>query len=52
MYEYWYNNMKPKYSERIRLCCTDTDSFIMHIKTKDIYKDIFTKILLKMLKKL
>ena len=40
MYDYWYNEMKPKYKHRIRLCCMDTDSFIMHIKTEDFYKDI------------
>ena len=33
MYGYWYNEMKPKYEDRIRLCYMDTDSFIMHIKT-------------------
>ena len=40
MYEYWYDEMKPKYGNRIRLCYMDTDSFIMHIKTEDFYKDI------------
>ena len=40
MYDYWYNEMKPKYDDRIRLCYMDTDSFIMHIKTEDFYKDI------------
>ena len=40
MYDYWYNEMKPKYEDRIRLCYTDTDSFIMHIKTEDFCKDI------------
>ena len=40
MYEYWYDKMKPKYGDRIRLCYMDTDSFIMHIKTEDFYKDI------------
>ena len=40
MYDYWYNEMKPKYKDRIRLCYMDTDSFIMHIKTEDFYKDI------------
>ena len=36
------NEMKPKYKDkdRIRLCYMDTDSFIMHIKTEDFYKDI------------
>ena len=40
MYDYWYNEMKPKYEDRTRLCYMDTDSFIMHIKTEDFYKDI------------
>ena len=40
MYDYWYNEIKPKYEDRIRLCYMDTDSFIMHIKTKDFHKDI------------
>ena len=40
IYEYWYDEMKPKYGDRIRLCYMDTDSFVMHIKTKDCYEDI------------
>ena len=40
MYDYWYNEMKPKHKDSIRLCYMDMDSFIMHIKTEDFYKDI------------
>ena len=40
MYESWYDYMKPKYNDNVKLCYMDTDSFIMNIKTKDIYKDI------------
>ena len=40
VYDYWYNEMKRKYEDRIRLCYVDVDSFIMHIKTDDFYKDI------------
>ena len=40
IYEYWYDEMKPKYGGRIGICYMDTDSFIMHIKTQDVYKDI------------
>ena len=40
MYEDWYDVMKPKYGDRIKLCYMDTDSFIMHSKTEDFYKDI------------
>ena len=40
MYEFWYDYMKPKYNDNIKLCYMDTDSFIMNIKTEDFYKDI------------
>ena len=33
MYEFWYDYMKPKYGDNVKLCYMDTDSFIMHIKT-------------------
>ena len=39
-YEFWYDYMKPKYNGNVRLCYMDTDSFVMHIKTNDFYKDI------------
>ena len=40
MFEFWYDCLKPMYDDKIRLCYTDTDSFIMHVKTDDFYKDI------------
>ena len=40
MYEFWYNYMKPKYGDNVKLCYMDTDSFIMHNKTEDFYEDI------------
>ena len=40
MYEFWYDYIKPKYSEKANLCYMDTNSFIIHVKTEDIYKDI------------
>ena len=40
MHEFWYDYMKPKYGDNVKLCCMDTDSFIVNIKTEDIYKDI------------
>ena len=33
MYEFWDQ-------DNAKLCHMDTDSFAIHIKTKDIYKDI------------
>ena len=40
MYKFWYDYMKPKYNDNVKLCYMDTDSFIMNIKTEDFYKDI------------
>ena len=40
MHEFWYDYMKPKYNDNVKLCYMDTDSFVMNIKTKDFYKDI------------
>ena len=40
MYEFWYDYMKPKYGDNVKLCYMDTDSFIMNIKTEDFYKDV------------
>ena len=39
MYEFWYDYMKPKYNNNVKLCYMDTDSFIMDIKTNDFYED-------------
>ena len=40
MYEIWYDYLKSKYGKKTKLCYMDTDSFIIHIKTEDIYKNI------------
>ena len=40
MYEFWYNYMKPKYGDNVKLCYMDTDSLIINIKTEDFYKDV------------
>ena len=40
MYEIWYDYLKSKYGKKRKLCYMDTDSFITHIKTEDIYKNI------------
>ena len=45
MYEFWYDYLKPKYEDRVKLCYTDTDSFIIYYKTED-----FLKIFLMMFK--
>ena len=40
IYEFQYDYAKPKYDENVKLCYMDTDSFTVHVKTDDIYKDI------------
>ena len=39
-YEFWYYYIKPMYGDKAKLCYTDTDSLVIHIKTDDFYKDI------------
>ena len=40
MYESWYDCIKPKYQNNAELCYMDTESFIIHIETEDVYEDI------------
>ena len=40
MYEFWYDYMKPKYNDNVKLCYMGTNTFVMNIKTIDSYKDI------------
>ena len=40
MYEFWYDYVKPKHDVHVQLCYMSTDSFIVHVKRDDIYKDI------------
>ena len=40
MHEFWYGYINSKYGDRVKLCYTDTDSFIIDIKTEDFFEDI------------
>ena len=40
MYNFWYDYLKSKYNDKSKLCYTDTDSFIIIIKTEDFYEGI------------
>ena len=40
MYEFWYDYIKSQYQNNAKLFHMDTDSFIIHIKTEVLYKDI------------
>ena len=40
MYEFWSDYVKPHHSDKIKLCCMNTNSFIVHVKADNIYKDV------------
>ena len=40
IYKFWYDYLKPKYNDKVKLCYMGTDSFIIDIKTEDFYEDI------------
>lgn len=40
MYDFYYSHMKPKYGTNVEMLYTDTDSFILEIKTACIYTDM------------
>ena len=40
MHEFWYDYVKSEYGENAKLCYIDKDSFIVRLKTGDIYKNI------------
>ena len=40
IYEFWHDYIKLKYQNNAKLCCMDTDSFIINIKTEDFFEDI------------
>ena len=44
IYEFWYDYMKPKYGNDLKLCYMDTDSFIINTKINDFHEDIATDV--------
>ena len=36
----YYEYLKSMYTDNLKLCYMDTDSFILHLQTKDFYKNI------------
>ena len=40
MYEFYYDYLKPKYGDKVKLCYINRDNFIIHIPTEDFYKNI------------
>ena len=33
IYEFWYDYIKPKYQENLKLCYMDIDNLIIHVRT-------------------
>lgn len=44
MYDFYYNFMKPKYGENVEMLYTDTDSFMLNVKTDSFYTDMVADI--------
>ena len=40
MYEFWYDYIKPKYQNKVKLCYMDTESFVIDMKTEDFFEYI------------
>ena len=40
MYEFYYDYLQMKYSDKVKLCYTDTDSSIIYVETDDFYLDV------------
>ena len=43
MYEFWYDYVKPKYKDKLKLCYMDTDSFVINIFTEGFLKTLTMK---------
>ena len=39
MYQFYYDYLKPKFKDKVKLTYMDTDSFILSIETDDFFKD-------------
>ena len=40
MYQFYYDTLKAKYRDKVRLCYTDTDSLLVQIQTENINADL------------
>ena len=41
MYSFWYDVLKQKYGNRVKLLLSDTDSFVYAVYTEDGYQDLY-----------
>ncbi|KAF4530197.1 hypothetical protein B566_EDAN018356 [Ephemera danica] len=40
MYDFYYNKLQPIYGNKVTLLYMDTDSYIVEVKTHDVYDDM------------
>ena len=40
MYKFWYDYINTNYGDRAKLCYADSDSFVIYIKTEDLFENI------------
>ena len=40
MCSYYHNILKKTFGERVKLIYTDTDSFVLELRTRDLFKDL------------
>ena len=39
MYQFYYDVLKTKYENKIKMVYTDTDSYVLYVETEDLYDD-------------
>ena len=40
MYGFWYNYLRPKYTDKANLCYMDTDCLVLNISIENFFEDI------------
>ena len=40
MFGYYHNVIKKSFGERVKLLYSDTDSFVIELRTRDLYADL------------
>ena len=40
MFNYYHNVLKKSFGDRVKLLYTDTDSFVIELRTRDLYADL------------
>ena len=41
-YKFHYDDMKPRFADKLKICCKDTDSLLYRVETKNLYSEMAT----------